>query len=563
MDNKSIVKNINNIFKDNNENIVLLIDGHWGIGKTYLINNELKKHEYEFKYVSVFGLENLKSIEKELLIQFIPNHTIKKYSSVIFDITNDVIKKKIGINLNNYLNNITINNVNALTNNKKQIICFDDLERKSPKINLKDLLGFIEQASQNFNIIIIANSYKFNVEEKIIFNEYKEKILDYGFKLNKINNEIFDDLINKIRIEKRLNPMDKNERMKLISIYTKTSNNSNNFEKINNIRIYKKYINLICKLETYLSNEIGNKFSKLTNNSIEACQEVIFSYYDKDFSVKKSSFDKEIIKKEILQLFLCKDLTDFIINEYLEIDINLDIKKDISSLWRIYSMNEEEYKELIQKIEKKIEKKDINYFVNPKNVISLFDVFVNLEINKNYKNDLLIVIDKIIAESNFKKKIYHSDEWDDVDYSGKIECDPKTQAFINDVNIRIQKKHKKIMKLNYENAIFQRDIKEIQKIFSFKIIDNEDDFFKIFDFAFNNLIKTNEREYLVFIESLIDNTETNIVDKYLKEKKKVTSSFIIQKKYEHFERILQEKSYMEYQADNYNDSMFEDFQDNI
>lgn len=48
---------VNKILKDyenDNNKVCILIDGNWGIGKTYTIE-ELKKINTEIEYISVFG----------------------------------------------------------------------------------------------------------------------------------------------------------------------------------------------------------------------------------------------------------------------------------------------------------------------------------------------------------------------------------------------------------------------------------------------------------------------------------------------------------------------------
>ena len=82
----------------------------------------------------------------------------------------------IKINLQIYfLNSFSIEDIkNNKKDGKKKVICFDDLERKSDSINMKELLGLIERASINFDVILIANTKEFEEEDLNVFNLYKE-----------------------------------------------------------------------------------------------------------------------------------------------------------------------------------------------------------------------------------------------------------------------------------------------------------------------------------------------------------------------------------------------------
>ncbi|QAS59586.1 hypothetical protein [Clostridium septicum] len=97
------------------------------------------------------------------------SNTIKIVSNMI----SDVAKQFTGVN-SDIIRNISVESVSSEENS---IICIDDLERKAHKININDLLGLIERATTNFNIIIIANTSQFNKEELDNFNRFKEKLL--------------------------------------------------------------------------------------------------------------------------------------------------------------------------------------------------------------------------------------------------------------------------------------------------------------------------------------------------------------------------------------------------
>ncbi len=73
------------------------------------------------------------------------------------------------------------------------IICFDDFERKSKKIDLNDLFGFITQLSIDMNckVVIILNSDVFSGEEAKVFSNVKEKTVNKFLKFNPSKEEFF------------------------------------------------------------------------------------------------------------------------------------------------------------------------------------------------------------------------------------------------------------------------------------------------------------------------------------------------------------------------------------
>ncbi|MCB4763099.1 MAG: hypothetical protein LGB78_04230, partial [Sulfurovum sp.] len=76
------------------------------------------------------------------------------------------------------------------------VICFDDFERKSKKIDLNDLFGVLTQLSLDFNckVVIILNSDVFEGEEANVFKTVKEKTVNKFFYFEPTIEELFNSI---------------------------------------------------------------------------------------------------------------------------------------------------------------------------------------------------------------------------------------------------------------------------------------------------------------------------------------------------------------------------------
>lgn len=95
----------------------------------------------------------------------------------------------------NFSDIIKINKIENLQFSEKALICFDDIERINENISFKELLGLIERLGNKTNIVILCNKEKLSEENLEIFNEYQEKIIDYYFYLDEIDNGFIEKLI--------------------------------------------------------------------------------------------------------------------------------------------------------------------------------------------------------------------------------------------------------------------------------------------------------------------------------------------------------------------------------
>lgn len=186
--------------KEKNREVVISISGEWGFGKTYFWNHFINKYkdlelkDKQIAYVSLFGISSLNDIKTSILLQASP--TKNKISW--FD-------KKIVAPLKNVKSSLKLDDLSMsfgfdalgsiftlLTTGdfKNVIVCFDDFERMSSSVNLKDVLGLISELKEqkNCKVVMILNEKELekltDIEKKPyseIFSLYKEKIIDYDF----------------------------------------------------------------------------------------------------------------------------------------------------------------------------------------------------------------------------------------------------------------------------------------------------------------------------------------------------------------------------------------------
>lgn len=166
----------------------IMLTGEWGCGKTYFIENELRK-ELEKTHViiriSLFGLSSIESIKNEVQLNWLQSYIVEKSETKglgekgintlqgLMNVVNEETKNKFGpvgfiINKLSSLDIVDFIKVAPTIGNKKVVLVFDDLERSILSTN--DMLGCINDYCENLHIhtIVVAN------EEYVKKNEYKE-----------------------------------------------------------------------------------------------------------------------------------------------------------------------------------------------------------------------------------------------------------------------------------------------------------------------------------------------------------------------------------------------------
>jgi hypothetical protein len=183
---KSISEAIKSYLKKKT-NYAVLITGKWGAGKSYYYKNELAQEiesvenlkdakKYKSIHISLFGLKSIEDIQSQIFISIYPlfqDKTFKISSGLAKSVLRGLLSvSKLG-KLDDYISDQNVENWISYDN---LVICFDDLERKSPMLQISDLIGFINSLVENYGakIILIANEGEIEDET---YKKYKEKVV--------------------------------------------------------------------------------------------------------------------------------------------------------------------------------------------------------------------------------------------------------------------------------------------------------------------------------------------------------------------------------------------------
>ncbi|MDQ2190364.1 hypothetical protein [Vibrio sp. A14(2019)] len=180
---------------------VLAIKGDWGVGKTYSWEKYIEEFKNEcalksYSYVSLFGVNSIAELKQTTFLNTIdtkqigeaPN--IKGYSKKVADLVKDT---KIPY-VSKYVGGIgsLINSVSQLAMNKT-IICFDDLERHSKGVTIKDFMGLVSffKEQKGCKVVLLLNEDAGDDTFKD-YKKYKEKIVDRQLHFEPTAKQCFD-----------------------------------------------------------------------------------------------------------------------------------------------------------------------------------------------------------------------------------------------------------------------------------------------------------------------------------------------------------------------------------
>ena len=166
----------------------IALTGEWGIGKTHFWKSFYKKNHNKFKtnkysYISLFGIDSLESFKYQIAIN---THDTNKKTDNLLSIKKlfSYIKDKITfpkIEVKGFTLAVTQTMINSIISNfiEDTVICIDDFERKSDKLDAREIMGLINFLKEEKKCKIIMILHEKKSKESEIFAEYKEKVFDY------------------------------------------------------------------------------------------------------------------------------------------------------------------------------------------------------------------------------------------------------------------------------------------------------------------------------------------------------------------------------------------------
>lgn len=176
----------------------ILVDGVWGIGKTYLVKKALEDKKDRTCLISLFGMDDCQKIYHEALFQLVLRTS--RGGKIVSSMQN--IAKAAGTfcsevaNLSSALEKTVSERelfaLSAAQFRTSRIIVIDDLERRKKGLALEELFGVIEDLKQSnyIKVILIANSSELDSTDKAIFEKYREKLIDRAFTITEHSTSI-------------------------------------------------------------------------------------------------------------------------------------------------------------------------------------------------------------------------------------------------------------------------------------------------------------------------------------------------------------------------------------
>ena len=340
------------IRKENTE-YAILIDGKWGVGKTFFIKNSLKvKLQKEIKktcrykgiiYMSLYGIKDITQLENKIIYSIIENGILSN---------NERKTSKMLINgAKTYINSLEkkdsiMDLIKMFQEISKYIIIFDDLERCM--ISITELLGYINELIEHKNVktILIANEDKMaEVESSYQNKEYyeiKEKLIGEVIYYNP-NIEIILDYICDEEKEQLISRIIKDNKYKIIEIMQKF-----NYKNIRTLKIciskFKTIIEKIEEVKSTYKNYDEDVYNKLLDNILIYLLHVTIMYKENiklyDWSTLLGSFGLINLtirddKIEMLGFKFVDKLVQYSIIDLEDIEKVLDIynKKDQNDIY--------------------------------------------------------------------------------------------------------------------------------------------------------------------------------------------------------------------------------------
>lgn len=566
MDYIKAMSTIKDILDDNDkEKVCIFIDGQWGIGKTYTINKFIENSEdlLSLKYVSVFGKENLKDIEKDIIMQLLsPNniHKSKRFnklknnngSKIFGNIVSDVLKQFTGID-SNLIRNISIENMKSY---KQVIICIDDLERKSENIKLNDILGLVERTSLNFNVILIGSSSNLTSEQLNDFNKFKEKVIDYEL----VVDELSDKTLKKI-IRDKFGAIEEKIETEIVVTFKK------NIKSLNNLRIYKKYVNLLYRVNLELSRLLDTKENKLDEKIIELSNKVVNENYIDANKKNKHAIDyrSEQLKSAIDKIFKYEEYDENILKEYCE--VFSQVQSDINSLYNLYKLSREEANKIVDRILGNIELENKEYFIKQKYIIELYDILYDIGILDSFEDGLIRIAEKLY-EPNIDKKPeqFNIDDYNTYDLIEGEKQNYNVIFIINHINKYNVQRYNCLKNKMLTEYIRNRDMQGIERILKYYNSIQFEQFTNIYKISVDILYSGYDKTVWSVLCQIIDKTKSTLVESFLKQekinKKQGKDNTIISNiRLKRLIDILNEKMYFEWQMESQIQA-YEEMQDN-
>lgn len=182
------------------DNRVIALSGRWGTGKTHLWN-EVKAGSSDDKvknalYVSLFGLSTMEQVKRKLIETAIPG--VESHGGV-FDGLKNLFKVGVKAASEHYKTLAAINDLNVLLMApvvlRDRWIVIDDIERKNERLGIDEVLGFIDEYTNQYGtrFLLVLNDDQLSTkdDQKQLWATLREKVIDQEINLSTSVDEAF------------------------------------------------------------------------------------------------------------------------------------------------------------------------------------------------------------------------------------------------------------------------------------------------------------------------------------------------------------------------------------
>ncbi|WP_346880583.1 P-loop NTPase fold protein [Clostridium sp. UBA3061] len=223
---EQIIQILIDYVKDSRYKQAVLIDGEWGSGKTFFVEEKLQSRlneelsENSIFYISLYGLDNFAQIMDEIYSIAFEDYFDKKLGDGKGEKLGKGLKftsKILSVGLKHF--NIDSKDLPSLSDIKQikdTIIIFDDLERCN--IDVNQLLGFINNLVEHNNIKVILIANQTEIGRIGISKDLPQKysvVLDSRILLDEVKNDTkynqSENLFNEVKNDTKYNQSEEKE----------------------------------------------------------------------------------------------------------------------------------------------------------------------------------------------------------------------------------------------------------------------------------------------------------------------------------------------------------------
>ncbi|HPG41689.1 MAG TPA: P-loop NTPase fold protein [bacterium] len=397
------------LLNSNNNGKVIMISGVWGSGKTFFWKNEIEKNLKESNiYISLYGKDSIDTIQQELFLKVYNfskkkpgvDEIVSKTYSVFsflgksisaFGVNGEQLFKSIDTFKESYKKNKALEALST----KKLIICFDDFERKSTKIDLNDLFGFITQLASEFEckVVVILNEDLFKDKDAEVFSRVKEKTVNKFIEFKPTIEDLFTTIY---KSNKKYKKIDKFKDTILFTI-----------KEINELNARTYFQILDNSLEYYnQNNDIENKHIRTLSiaTALFTNHNIVF------YPTPIININVEMLRFELFTSFP-RNIKEIVFQQFINSTGNMYENKDqlLEAIIQEYTNRKAKQGHGTEAVSTPdgLIQSDINFILVNKNLLWLI-YFYGFKINfrKDIKDEELIQINKFIEHVLFPYNVY-------------------------------------------------------------------------------------------------------------------------------------------------------------